>query len=73
MSLLCDLHFIGVAVGGCTYEGENMVMLLQLARYLMKAVKEAKKGRSLGRLVDYLLLPQDKHSLIGRVPQGGME
>lgn len=26
------INLFGVAVGGCTYEGENMVMLLQLAR-----------------------------------------
>uniref|UniRef100_A0A1I7ZZZ7 Acyl-CoA_dh_1 domain-containing protein n=1 Tax=Steinernema glaseri TaxID=37863 RepID=A0A1I7ZZZ7_9BILA len=26
----------GYAVGGCTYEGENIVMLLQVARFLMK-------------------------------------
>jgi acyl-CoA oxidase len=25
-------QIFGIAVGGCTYEGENMVMLLQLAR-----------------------------------------
>jgi len=34
-----------VAVGGCTYEGENMVMFLQVARYLMKVAEEAVGGR----------------------------
>ncbi|KAK6017818.1 hypothetical protein OSTOST_16653 [Ostertagia ostertagi] len=32
----------GVAIGGATYEGENMVMLQQLARYLMKSAEAAK-------------------------------
>ncbi|KAI6207197.1 hypothetical protein M3Y99_01861900 [Aphelenchoides fujianensis] len=39
-------QLFGVAVGGCTYEGENMVMLLQLARYLMKLAPQVKSGRS---------------------------
>ncbi|VDO40176.1 unnamed protein product [Haemonchus placei] len=55
-----DLY--GIAVAGCTYEGENMVMLQQLARYLMRAAKEAEKGRALGRLVNYLVEPSDIHS-----------
>ncbi|KAH7704041.1 CBN-ACOX-1 protein [Aphelenchoides avenae] len=37
-------HLYGVSVGGCTYEGENMVMLLQLARYLMKRAGEIRAG-----------------------------
>ncbi|CAD5233700.1 unnamed protein product [Bursaphelenchus xylophilus] len=32
------LRLYGIATGGCTYEGENMVMLLQLARYIMKLI-----------------------------------
>ncbi|CAI5456765.1 unnamed protein product [Caenorhabditis angaria] len=36
----------GYAVGGCTYEGENLVMLLQVARYLVKAAEETRKGTS---------------------------
>uniref|UniRef100_A0AAF5D072 Acyl-coenzyme A oxidase n=1 Tax=Strongyloides stercoralis TaxID=6248 RepID=A0AAF5D072_STRER len=32
------------AVGGCTYEGENIVMLLQVAKILMKLVKNIKNG-----------------------------
>jgi acyl-CoA oxidase len=37
-------HLYGVVVGGCTYEGENMVMLLQTARYLMKRAAEIRSG-----------------------------
>ncbi|CAB16865.1 Acyl-coenzyme A oxidase acox-1.3 [Caenorhabditis elegans] len=46
----------GVAIGGCTYEGENMVMLLQLARYLVKSVELIKSGeeKKLGPMVSYL-------------------
>ncbi|KAF1771588.1 hypothetical protein GCK72_003415 [Caenorhabditis remanei] len=49
----------GVAIGGCTYEGENMVMLLQLARYLVKSVEQIKTGKSmeLGPMVAYLAEP----------------
>ncbi|KAK5974534.1 hypothetical protein GCK32_009613 [Trichostrongylus colubriformis] len=58
----------GVAIGGATYEGENMVMLQQLARYLMKSAEAAKKGVALGKLVDYLVRPSEKHSTIDRQP-----
>ena len=34
------------AVGGCTYEGENIVMLLQVARSLMKIVEKLRNGSS---------------------------
>ncbi|UMM39462.1 hypothetical protein L5515_016514 [Caenorhabditis briggsae] len=34
----------GYAVGGCTYEGENLVMLLQVARFLMRAAEGVRKG-----------------------------
>ncbi|UMM15031.1 hypothetical protein L5515_002619 [Caenorhabditis briggsae] len=46
----------GVAIGGCTYEGENMVMLLQLARYLVKSIEMIQNGKSreLGPMVAYL-------------------
>uniref|UniRef100_A0A183BLR8 ACOX domain-containing protein n=1 Tax=Globodera pallida TaxID=36090 RepID=A0A183BLR8_GLOPA len=33
-----------MAVGGCTYEGENIVMLLQCARSLMKLAAELRSG-----------------------------
>ncbi|VDP21223.1 unnamed protein product [Heligmosomoides polygyrus] len=47
----------GVAIGGCTYEGENMVMLQQLARYLVKSAEAAQQGKPVGQLVDYLVKP----------------
>uniref|UniRef100_A0A0N4Z9T4 Acyl-coenzyme A oxidase n=1 Tax=Parastrongyloides trichosuri TaxID=131310 RepID=A0A0N4Z9T4_PARTI len=43
-------------IGGCTYEGENMVMLQQCARYLMKiaaAVKERKNEMKGDKLFGY--------------------
>ncbi|KAI6223755.1 Acyl-CoA oxidase dehydrogenase and Acyl-CoA oxidase domain containing protein [Aphelenchoides fujianensis] len=43
------------AVGGCTYEGENIVMLLQVARQLLKRVQELKSGRAnLAEIEGYL-------------------
>ncbi|KHJ79307.1 hypothetical protein OESDEN_21050 [Oesophagostomum dentatum] len=59
----------GVAIGGCTYEGENMVMLQQLARYLMRAAKAAKSGKALSPLVEYLVKPHENHSLIDKDPK----
>ncbi|KHJ96559.1 Acyl-CoA oxidase [Oesophagostomum dentatum] len=59
----------GVAIGGCTYEGENMVMLQQLARYLMRAAKAAKSGKTLSTLVEYLVKPHETHSLIDKDPK----
>uniref|UniRef100_A0A914EM17 Acyl-coenzyme A oxidase n=1 Tax=Acrobeloides nanus TaxID=290746 RepID=A0A914EM17_9BILA len=49
------LHY-SVAVGACTYEGENMVMLLQTARHLMKIAKAIRAGQSpkSNKIVDYL-------------------
>ncbi|EGT32383.1 CBN-ACOX-1 protein [Caenorhabditis brenneri] len=63
----------GVAIGGCTYEGENMVMLLQLARYLVKSAALIKSGQSsqLGPLVAYLGAKSEATSLIDRVPNSG--
>uniref|UniRef100_A0A915PWU0 Acyl-coenzyme A oxidase n=1 Tax=Setaria digitata TaxID=48799 RepID=A0A915PWU0_9BILA len=44
------------AVGGCTYEGENIVMLLQVARFLMKTVKEIRSSSAhLADIAKYLL------------------
>ncbi|CAD5233697.1 unnamed protein product [Bursaphelenchus xylophilus] len=40
----------GLVVGGCTYEGENLVMLLQLARYLMKLAPQIVAGRPNGKI-----------------------
>lgn len=38
----------------CTYEGENTVMMLQTARYLLKSYKQAKAGQRLSGIVSYL-------------------
>jgi acyl-CoA oxidase len=39
-------QIFSVMVGGCTYEGENIVMLLQLARYLMKIAADVRSNKS---------------------------
>ncbi|XP_021931442.1 probable peroxisomal acyl-coenzyme A oxidase 1 isoform X2 [Zootermopsis nevadensis] len=44
----------GFAAGACTYEGENTVMLLQTARYLMKAWQQAVGGMAMTPTVAYL-------------------
>ncbi|XP_077379444.1 peroxisomal acyl-coenzyme A oxidase 1 isoform X2 [Festucalex cinctus] len=38
----------------CTYEGENTVMMLQTARYLMKSYRQARAGQRLQGIVSYL-------------------
>ncbi|KAL3066822.1 hypothetical protein OYC64_016719 [Pagothenia borchgrevinki] len=38
----------------CTYEGENTVMMLQTARYLLKSYRQAKDGQQLSGTVSYL-------------------
>ncbi|XP_036966945.1 peroxisomal acyl-coenzyme A oxidase 1 isoform X2 [Acanthopagrus latus] len=38
----------------CTYEGENTVMMLQTARYLVKSYQQAKAGQQLSGIVSYL-------------------
>ncbi|XP_075908986.1 peroxisomal acyl-coenzyme A oxidase 1 isoform X3 [Petromyzon marinus] len=38
----------------CTYEGENTVMMLQTARYLMKSYSQVRAGKPLSGLVSYL-------------------
>ncbi|EJD76696.1 acyl-CoA oxidase, variant [Loa loa] len=44
------------AVAGCTYEGENIVMLLQVARFLMKTIKEIRSDSAhLAAVASYLL------------------
>lgn len=44
----------GLVTATCTYEGENTVLLLQTARYLIKAWRQAASGQSLPPTVDYL-------------------
>ncbi|XP_030638494.1 peroxisomal acyl-coenzyme A oxidase 1 isoform X2 [Chanos chanos] len=38
----------------CTYEGENTVMMLQTARYLVKSYRQASEGQRLSGIVSYL-------------------
>ncbi|KAL2087220.1 hypothetical protein ACEWY4_018279 [Coilia grayii] len=38
----------------CTYEGENTVMMLQTARYLVKSYRQASTGKQLSGIVSYL-------------------
>ncbi|PKI41544.1 peroxisomal acyl-coenzyme A oxidase 1 [Punica granatum] len=54
-------ELIAVYVPACTYEGDNVVLLLQVARYLMKAVSQLPSGKKpvgttayMGR-VEYLM------------------
>ncbi|XP_028165831.1 probable peroxisomal acyl-coenzyme A oxidase 1 isoform X2 [Ostrinia furnacalis] len=44
----------GLVTAACTYEGENTVLLLQTARYLVKAWQQAVGGNSLTPTVAYL-------------------
>ncbi|XP_017293249.1 peroxisomal acyl-coenzyme A oxidase 1 isoform X2 [Kryptolebias marmoratus] len=44
----------------CTYEGENTVMMLQTARYLVKSYRQAEAGQRLGGIVSYLNESQDR-------------
>ncbi|KAM6939933.1 peroxisomal acyl-coenzyme A oxidase 1 [Xenentodon cancila] len=44
----------------CTYEGENTVMMLQTARYLVKSYRQAKAGQQLSGIVSYLNESQDR-------------
>ncbi|XP_015119156.1 probable peroxisomal acyl-coenzyme A oxidase 1 [Diachasma alloeum] len=44
----------GLLTAVCTYEGENTVLLLQTARYLVKAYRQAVSGNTLTPTVDYL-------------------
>ncbi|XP_011443813.3 peroxisomal acyl-coenzyme A oxidase 1 [Magallana gigas] len=39
---------------GCTYEGENNVMMLQVARFLMKIYPDIKRGGPIHEFVQYL-------------------
>uniref|UniRef100_A0A0K0F327 Acyl-coenzyme A oxidase n=1 Tax=Strongyloides venezuelensis TaxID=75913 RepID=A0A0K0F327_STRVS len=58
---LPQLYTFGV--GGCTYEGENIVMLLQVAKILMKTVKGIKDGTAkLASITEYLKRNSDNKS-----------
>ncbi|XP_063052383.1 peroxisomal acyl-coenzyme A oxidase 1 isoform X1 [Engraulis encrasicolus] len=47
----------------CTYEGENTVMMLQTARYLMKSYKQAMSGQQLSGMVSYLNEAQQQRQM----------
>lgn len=47
-------NIYGMVTAACTYEGENTVLLLQTARYLVKMWTEALNGRKLVPTVAYL-------------------
>ncbi|KAJ1371674.1 hypothetical protein KIN20_033660 [Parelaphostrongylus tenuis] len=59
-SALPDIYTFAVA--GCTYEGENIVLLLQVARFLMKAAKKVRVGSTrLVTVCEYLAKPVSAH------------
>ncbi|XP_033833318.1 peroxisomal acyl-coenzyme A oxidase 1 isoform X1 [Periophthalmus magnuspinnatus] len=45
----------------CTYEGENTVMMLQTARYLVKSYRQAKAGEQLRGIMSYLNDMEQRH------------
>jgi len=47
-------YIYGLATAACTYEGENTVLLLQTARYLVKTYVEGLKRKVLPKTVTYL-------------------
>jgi len=49
-------NIFGMVTAACTYEGENTVLLLQIARYLVKAVEQARKGVTQPSSCSYLNL-----------------
>lgn len=44
----------GMVTAACTYEGENTVLLLQTARYLIKSWDQQRQGANLVLTVAYL-------------------
>uniref|UniRef100_T1IPF5 Acyl-coenzyme A oxidase n=1 Tax=Strigamia maritima TaxID=126957 RepID=T1IPF5_STRMM len=44
----------------CTYEGDNTIMKLQTAKYLIKSVKMMENGENIGVTVQYLKKKKDK-------------
>ncbi|GMR46979.1 hypothetical protein PMAYCL1PPCAC_17174 [Pristionchus mayeri] len=55
----------GYAIAGCTYEGENVMLLQQAARYLMKSVVRADRGVSLSYSVKFIGKKGEKRSRLG--------
>uniref|UniRef100_A0A1I7ZAB2 Acyl-coenzyme A oxidase n=1 Tax=Steinernema glaseri TaxID=37863 RepID=A0A1I7ZAB2_9BILA len=64
-----------VAIGGCTYEGENMVMLLQTARFLMRtaaAVRSGKRPATKGpSQFDYIFVAGPRQCRLGQAMTAG--
>ncbi|KAF5897773.1 peroxisomal acyl-coenzyme A oxidase 1 isoform X2, partial [Clarias magur] len=51
----------------CTYEGENTVMMLQTARYLVKSYRQVRDGKKLSGIVSYL---NESHPRLQPQPTG---
>ncbi|XP_053493213.1 peroxisomal acyl-coenzyme A oxidase 1 isoform X3 [Ictalurus furcatus] len=51
----------------CTYEGENTVMMLQTARYLVKSYRQVRDGKQLTGIVSYL---NESHQHLQPQPTG---
>ncbi|XP_074304778.1 peroxisomal acyl-coenzyme A oxidase 1-like [Silene latifolia] len=47
-------ELFAVYVPACTYEGDNVVLLLQVARFLMKTVSQLGSGKQLGGTIAYM-------------------
>ncbi|CAJ0923082.1 unnamed protein product, partial [Mesorhabditis belari] len=54
-----------VEIAGCTYEGENMVMLQQQARYLVKGIHRLAHGEELSTMLQYLANTSNNKFRIG--------
>lgn len=52
------------SLASCTYEGENTVMFLQTARFLIKCLAAAQSGQSLPSSVAYLSAPDIKFMVV---------
>jgi len=56
-----------------TYEGENTVLMLQVARYLVKCVRQARKGEKLPGFVSYLKPQHQQQSTLTSQPTSSGE
>lgn len=66
----------GLATAACTYEGENTVLYLQTARYLVKQYQGARSGQKMTPTVAYLSDPKRErvwNSTIESIVQGYRE
>jgi acyl-CoA oxidase len=55
-------EIIGACSGACTFEGENVVMWLQVGRYLLKTFEKIAKGEEVDEQVSYLTRGVDPHT-----------